>query len=106
MEVLDFETFAARKGASRQGFGDAGMHRRGERHSDKTWGRALKAQFDRDEKLAARREELRREYDLLVACEEIRPPSYLERLIETAKGHPDLATTQAAIRLCRKHGWR
>ena len=105
MEVIDFEAFAARNGASRQGFGDAGMHRRGERHSDATWGRALRVQFAKDERLMARRAELRLEYDSLVKRGEIRAPSYRERTIEAAQGHPDLQSTQAAIRLCARRGW-
>lgn len=33
------------------------------------------------------------------------PPSRRERLIDIANGHPDNPSTQAARRLCRKHGF-
>jgi len=100
---LTFEEFAGINGASAQGFGDAGNHRRGERHSDKTWNRTLAVQRARDEELYLRRAELRKEYTAKVMSGEIVPPTRRERLIAIAGGHPDNLAVQAARRLVEKH---
>lgn len=100
---LTFEEFAAINGASAQGFGDAGNHRRGERHSGKTWNRVLEVQRAKDVALYERRAELRKEYTAKVISGEIMPPTRRERIIAIAAGNPDLASTQAARRLVVKH---
>jgi len=54
---------------------------------------------------AKRRNEAISEYGDLVERGEITPKTSLERTIETAKyGHPDNASTQAAIRILTKKG--
>lgn len=93
IESLTFEQYAARHGASRQEFGDAGNHRRGERHSDKTWERVLRVQREKDDALYQRRAELREEYAAKVRAGEIAAPSFRERTMAIAMGHPDLAST-------------
>lgn len=102
---VTFEEFAARNGASAQGFGDAGNHRRGERHSDKTWARVLQVQHDKDAELYSKRAELRKLYTAKVIAGEIVPPTNRERIIAIAGGHPDLPSTQAARRIVeRRYG--
>ncbi len=103
MRVLTFEQFAAENGASQQGFGDAGNHRRGERHSDKTWNRVLEVQRKKDEALYLRRAELRKEYAEKVISGEIAPPSQRERCLAIASGDPDRSDVQAARRLVEKY---
>lgn len=100
---ISFEEFAASHGAGAQGFGDAGNHRRGERHSDKTWARVLAVQRERDEALYLRRAELRREYVAKVEAGEIAPPTHKERILSKAAGNPDRADVQAARRLAEKY---
>ena len=47
------------------------------------------------------RDEAKRDWDA------VKPVvSRKERLIASANGHPDLSSTKAAIRLCKKHGIR
>jgi len=102
-EKLTFEQFAARHGASRQDVGDAGNHRRGERHSDKTWQRALSVQRQKDEIWQARRDGLRAAYASAVKAGDIVAPTAFDRHYATAAGHPDRVDTQAARRLLAKH---
>ena len=92
-------------GYSRQGIGDAGNHRRGERHSDKTWQRVIDAQLASDTAYCRMREDLRGNYEFAVARGEVRPPSLKERTIKKAQGNPDNSSVQAARRLCAKYGW-
>lgn len=101
-EALTFEQYAAVHGASRQDFGDAGNHRRGERHSDKTWARVLRVQCEKDADLYRRRAALREEYAGKVRQGVITAPTARERYMAIAMGHPDLASTQAARRLVEK----
>ena len=53
-------------------------------------------------------ESLTKEYNDLVKQGKIRPPSSIEKLIERAKGHPDLESTKAARRSLERRGlsWR
>ena len=55
-----------------------------------------------------RREAAKKEYEQKVAAGEIRPPTKIEELIRTARGHSDNASVQAARRLLEKRGidWR
>jgi len=92
-------------GYSRQGIGDAGNHRRGERHSDRTWQRVISAQHAKDEAYCRMRDELRGNYEYAVARGAVRPPNLRERTIAKAQGHADNAAVRAARRLCAKHQW-
>lgn len=92
-------------GYSRQGIGDAGIHRSGERHSHKTWQRVVDRQLASDAAYCRMREDLRGNYEAAVARGAVRPPNYQERTIKKAQGHDDNPTVQAARRLCAKYGW-
>lgn len=102
-EVIDFESWAAQRGASLFGLGDSALHKSNSSVSKIAWQRALKYQSDLDDALIKRRVELRAEYNQLLIEGKIRELNYQERLIKTASGHPDLAPTQAARRLLKKH---
>lgn len=104
MRVVDFETWAAEQGASRQGFGEPGLHKAG--HMSATaQRRAVKKMVDDDRELALWRETLRYQFEEMVAKGLIREPSRKEKLLELSKGHPDRKDVQAAISLCNKYGW-
>lgn len=100
--IMDFETFATKRGASRQDFGEAGTHKRSRRQTDKQWNRIIKRITERGGKLEQKREDLRQEYDRLVEQGAIRPLTPKERLMETASGHPDNDSVQAARRILAK----
>lgn len=102
MKVMTFEQYAASQGASRQDYGDAGLHKTNARLSKKQWGRKVEAQRRRDAELYRRREELYEAYQDMVRSGDVRPPSRLERLRSTASGHPDNESTRAAKRLLKK----
>lgn len=106
--AIDFEHFAAERGASRQDFGDAGLHKGSRNQSHAARARNIKNQADRDTQLGQRRNALRDEYDAAVARGEVRPLSRTERLVQTARGHEDNESVQAARRLLEKQGveWR
>ena len=53
---------------------------------------------------AEKRQQAIMEYNALLASGEIQAPSKLQRLLATANGHPDNASTQASRRLLRKRG--
>lgn len=97
-KVMDFEQYAAARGASRQDIGDAGMHSpRG--HVSKAANRAAdRVEEKRNAQLIAKRAALHVEYGEAVARGEIRPPTSKERLEATAAGHPDNPSVQAAQR--------
>ncbi|WP_146092686.1 hypothetical protein [Xanthomonas arboricola] len=101
--VIDFDQYAAQRGASMADVGDSGAHKRGRRQSDKQWQRLLVAVEKRSDAVLARRSELLAEYERAVARGEIRPLNRIERLTSAANGHPDLASTKAAQRLLAKH---
>ena len=104
-EVMDFETFATRRGASRQDFGEAGAHKRSRRQTDKQWNRIIKRITERGDKLEQKREGLRQEYDQLVEQGAIRPLTPKEQLMATASGHSDNDSVQAARRvLANRYG--
>jgi hypothetical protein len=100
--AVDFEQFAAEHSASRQDFGDAGLHRGRAGMPNAQRDRALARQDDQDRSLEQRRSDVRREYDAAVAGGEIRPLSSRERLEATAAGHPDNEATKAAQRALEK----
>lgn len=98
MEVIDFETFAARHGAPAD-FGDAGLHCGAAHVGRSTRRRQVEAQFAKDNELTLRREELRRLFMEKIAAGEIREPTRLEKLRTVAAGHPDNPSVQAARRI-------
>lgn len=104
MIVEDFETFAARHGAGRNRFGEAGLHKRGHM-SDAAHRRAVRDMLAKDRETATRRQALWSEYAGMLERGETREPTRQERMVEAAIGHPDLASTQAARRICEKNGW-
>lgn len=57
---------------------------------------------------SSKREQLRQEYRTLVSKGKITPPSNIERLFRTAKGHSDNESVRAARRALAKRGydWR
>lgn len=100
--IRDFEQYAAEHGASRQDYGDAALHRSNSSVSGAARRAALAAQSQRDADLTARREALRVEYKNKLASGELREMTELERLQQTAAGHPDNPSVAAARRLLVK----
>ena len=56
----------------------------------------------------ARRKAAKEEYRSLIASGQIRDKTRIEKVMDRANGHPDLASTQAARRMAEKMGydWR
>jgi SAM-dependent methyltransferase len=102
--VMDEETYLAIHGASRQDIGDSALHKNRGGASDKVWTKIVDAQAKKDADLIKRRQQLREEYWVKVGQGELRPPTRIEKLIETAQGHPDNESVQAARRLLEKKG--
>jgi hypothetical protein len=102
--VMTEEQFLATNGASRQDFGDAGLHKAMKEGAAKK--RAVKKQIQKDLELENRRAELRKEYQDKVAKGEIRLPTQQELLIQQAKGDPESEATQAAKRVIKKRAAR
>jgi hypothetical protein len=102
--AMDEETYLSINGASRQNIGDSAFHKNKGNNSDKTWSKMIDTQSEKDRKLIAKREELRKEYWQKVENGELREPTRNERLIATAKGNPDNECTIAARRLLEKKG--
>jgi hypothetical protein len=103
--AIDFDEWAASQGASRQDYGEAGLHNPAGHMPASNWRRQIARQTAKDDDLAARRAALRVEYDRLCAAGELRPLTYRERLIRTARGHPDRRDVQAARNICLRKGW-
>ena len=100
MPILTEEQYLEQHGAGFD-FGDPGTHKlpglsKGQRD------RIARRVFERDEALALRREELRAAYRAEVEAGTVRPPSRLERLMETAAGPPGRPAVQAARRILKK----
>lgn len=94
------EEFLASKGAGRDGIGDVAMHKnigKGKPRED-----LINRQTAKDDALIEKRKGLRQEYADRVASGDIVVPTNEEQLIETAKGHPDNASVQAAQRVLAK----
>lgn len=102
-DILDFEQFASAHGCSRADLGEAGLHKTHSRFSKKQWDKMVAAQSAKDANWLKRRDELRKEYDNLLAEGLLRTSTRRERLETTANGHPDREDTQAARRLLVKH---
>ena len=107
-QVIDFETFAAMRGASRLDYCHDGAVSPSGHMPKSNWRRLMKALAERNEELAQRRSELLEEYQRLVAEGKVRPPSRIEELLAIANGHEDKAQTHAARRVLAKRGidWR
>ena len=107
-DAMDEETYLSISGASRQDIGDSAFHKNKGNNSNKTWSKMIDAQAEKDRKLIAKREELRKEYWQKVKNGELREPSRNEKLIATANGCPDNECVIAARRLLEKKGidWR
>ena len=99
---MDEDLYLSLNGASRQDMGEPALHKNRGRHSDKTWRKMVDAQAEKDRLLIDRREILREEYWQKVQDGEMRPRNRLERLQQTADGHPDNPATLAAKRLLTK----
>ena len=104
MIVEDFEAYAARHGAGRSLFGEAGLHKRGNM-SDAAHRRAVVNMMEKDRVISERRMQLAKLYEAELIEGELRKPTREERIIESAIGHPDLPSVQAARRICKKNGW-
>jgi hypothetical protein len=102
--VMEEETYLSINGASRHDIGDSAFHKNKGNNSDKTWSKMVNAQAEKDRKLIAKREELRKEYHLKVEKGELRPPTRAEKLISTANGNPDNESVMASRRLLDKRG--
>lgn len=107
-QVIDFETFATMRGASRLDYCEDGAVSPAGHMPKSNWRRQMKTRADRNAELAKRRSELWEEYQRLVAEGKIRPPSRMEELLMIANGHEDRAQTHAARRVLAKRGidWR
>ena len=102
--VIDFESYASSRGASR--FSSDVAAQRLPNTSEGQRRRIAEQQLRVSQANASRRESLRKEYDLMVSRGEIRPPTRIEELQRTARGNPDNASVQAARRLLRKRNIR
>ena len=107
-QVIDFETFATLRGASRLDYCEDGAVSPAGHMPKSNWRRVMRTLAERSAELTRRRSELWEEYQRLVAEGKIRPPSHIERLLVIANGHEDRAQTHAARRLLAKRGidWR
>lgn len=107
-QVIDFETFATLRGASRLDYCEDGAASPAGHMPKANWRRVMQTVAERNAELAKRRSELWEEYQRLVAEGKVRPPSRIEELLAIANGHEDRAQTHAARRLLAKRGidWR
>jgi len=100
--VIDQEDYLTQHGASRLGIGESALHKNIPEGKQRK--RLLDNQAKKDWELLKKRERLRNEYREKVEKGEIRPPTRIEKLIDTARGHPDNESTQAARRILEKRG--
>jgi hypothetical protein len=100
--VIDEETFFAMNGAGRNEIGDSALHKNIQEGKAKR--DMLKRQSKKDLEIIEKRDKLRKEYNDKVTSGEIRPPTRIERLHETANGIEDNEAVQAARRLLQKKG--
>ena len=107
-QVIDFETFATRHGASRLDYCEDGAASPAGHMPKSNWRRKMRTMAERNAELARRRSELLEEYQRLVAEGKVRPPSRIEELLVIANGHDDKAQTHSARRVLAKRGidWR
>lgn len=107
-QVIDFETFATRHGASRLDYCEDGAASPAGHMPKRNWRRQMRAMAERNAELAKRRSELWEEYQRLVAEGKVRPPSRIEELLVIANGNEDRPQTHAARCVLAKRGidWR
>lgn len=103
-KIMSFEQFAAQECASRQGFGDAGLHRSGSNIPRRTWKRMVERQALLDRELAERRLELRAEFQRLIDEGHVIEPTADQRLEAAAEGETPRAA--AARRILAKKAER
>ena len=84
--------------------GEPGLHRTPRRIPKSQQRENAKMMLKRQDDWQKQVDALREEYRQKVMDGEIRPPSRIERLMDTAKGHPDNPSVQAARRILRKQG--
>jgi hypothetical protein len=102
MEVYrDEEQYLAHHGAGRACLGDAGLHKQ-PGSTPKSRARAVALSQARDALVIARRFELRQEFADRLTRGMIRLMTPKEDLVDTASGHPDNESTQAARRLLKR----
>mgnify|MGYP001597294386 CR=1 FL=1 len=101
--VIDFEQFAIERGASALSAARPELDGRalgpGGRRSPKTVDAAIESFNKQSASIIIRRDELRLEYEDLVACGDIRPPTRREHLERIADGCPEREDVQAARRI-------
>lgn len=103
VSVMTEEEYLSSKGYPFSGFGEAALHK-GIQKTASQQNKVIELQSDKDRRYEEARECLRKEYHEKLEKGEIREPSTIEKLISTAKGMPDLESTQAARRLLEKRG--
>lgn len=103
-EALTFEQYAAQHGADRLAIVCLGLDSPGRANGKATVNARLRRVEERIRRWAMRRENLRAEYDSAVAAGLIRPPTHMESLMTTARGHSDNPSVQAARRLLKRRG--
>ena len=94
------EAYLAAKGFGKNSMGECALHKN--IPEGKIRKKLIETQAKKDREIIKKRDELRQEYKNKVETGIIRPPTRMERLIDTAQGHCDNESTQAAIRLLKK----
>ena len=100
--VLTEEQYLAVNGAGRNSMGEPALHKNRGNLSDRSWSRIVNRQAGKDLAIVQLRDQLRTEYREKIAQGLIRAPTRIERLIDTANGHPDNESVQAARRILQK----
>src|SRR5690606_41514234 len=101
-QVIDFETFATLRGASRLNYCEDGAISPAGHMPKRNWRRVMRTVAERNADLAKRRSALWEEYQRLVAESKVRPPSRIEARLVIANGHEDTAPTHPAPRVLAK----
>ena len=101
--VMTEEEYLASKGYSFSGLGEPALHK-GTQKTVRQQNKLLEKQAERNRRYTEKREEFRKEYKEKLAKGEIMKPTIIDQLISTAKGMPELESTQAARRSLEKRG--
>lgn len=101
--VMTEEDYLSSKGYPASGFGEAALHK-GVQKTARQQTRMVELQAEKDRNYAEVRESLRKEYQEKLEKGELREPTTVEKMISTAKGMPELESTQAARRVLEKRG--
>ena len=96
------EIYLTQHGASRQDIGESALHKNKGNNSDKTWRKLVDRQAQKDAETIEKRNLLRSEYNKQIAEGKLRTPTRYEKLISTANGHEDNASTHAARNVLSK----